>query len=154
VSVFVADEQTESVGLDDLHRLAEMVLSEEGYPEEAEVTLLFVDETEMASYNQRFLDRDGATDVLAFPVEDLLPGIVPDHDPQGPPLMLGDVVVAPAYVRRQAEEYGVTYEDEMSLMVTHGILHLLGYDHLDDEEAERMEQRERDLLARIGRTRR
>lgn len=154
MSVFLADEQTETVGLGDLHTLAEIIMREEGYPEDAEVTLLFVDEKEMAAYNAKFLDRNGPTDVLAFPVEELIPGVVPDLDPQGPPLMLGDVVVAPTYVRRQAAEFGVTFEDEMALMVTHGILHLLGYDHLDDEEAERMEARERDLLAKVGRTRR
>lgn len=154
MSVFVANEQKETIGLPDLHALAEMVLRDEGYPSDAEVTLLFVDETEIASYNGRFLDRDGATDVLAFPVEELLPGLVPDNDPQGPPLMLGDVVIAPSYVRRQADEHGVSYEDEMALMVTHGILHLLGYDHVDDAEAERMEERERQLLAMAGRTRR
>jgi probable rRNA maturation factor len=154
MSVFVADEQGETFGLSDLHQLAEIVMREEGYPDDAEVTLLFVDESEIASYNQRFLDRHGATDVLSFPVEELIPGVVPDTDPQGPPLMLGDVVIAPAYVRRQAGEMGVGFEDEMALMVTHGILHLLGYDHIDEDEAERMEERERQLLAKVGRTRR
>lgn len=152
--IFLADEQTEQVGLDDLHSLAELVLREEGYPADAEATLLLVSEPEMASYNERFLDREGATDVLAFPLEQLLPGVVPGDDPQGPPLMLGDVIIAPAYVRRQAAEMGVSFEDEMALMVTHGILHLLGYDHVDDDEAERMEARERDLLAKVGRARR
>lgn len=152
--IFLADEQTEQVGLSDLHSLAEIILKQEGFPDDAEVTLLLVSESEMASYNARFLDRDQPTDVLAFPVEELLPGVVPDVDPQGPPLMLGDVVVAPAYVRRQAEEHGVGFEDEMALMVTHGILHLLGYDHVDDADAERMEARERELLAMTGRTRR
>lgn len=152
--IFLADEQTEQVGLDDLHSLAELVLREEGYPADAEVSMLLVSEPEMAAYNQKFLDRDGPTDVLAFPVEQLLPGIVPEDDPQGPPLMLGDVIIAPAYVRRHSEELGVSFEDEMALMVTHGILHLLGYDHVDDDEAERMEARERDLLAKAGRTRR
>jgi probable rRNA maturation factor len=154
VSVFLADEQSETVGAPALHELAEMVLREEGYPEDAEVTLLFVDESEIASYHERFLDRDGATDVLAFPVEELLPGVVPDHDPVGPPLLLGDVGIAPAYVRRQADQFGVYFDDEMALMVTHGILHLLGYDHTEDEEAERMEGRERTLLAKVGRVRR
>jgi probable rRNA maturation factor len=152
--IFLADEQTEKVGLDDLHSLAELVLREEEYPRDAEVTLLFVSESEMASYNRRFLDRDGPTDVLAFPVEELLPGVVPEIDPQGPPLMLGDVLVAPAYVRRQADTHGVTFDDEMALMVTHGILHLLGYDHVEDDEAERMERRERELLAKVGKSRR
>ena len=154
MSIFLADEQTESVDLTDLHRLAEIILREEGYTDDAEVTLLFVDENEMSSYNERFLSRQGPTDVLAFPVEELLPGVVPGHELRGPPLMLGDVVIAPAYVRRQAEEQGVTYEDEMALMVTHGILHLLGYDHIGDDEAERMEERERELLALVGKERR
>ncbi|HWB89224.1 MAG TPA: rRNA maturation RNase YbeY [Acidimicrobiia bacterium] len=154
MSVFLADEQSEQVAVGDLHSLAESILAEEGYPDDAEVTVLLVDESEMASYNERFLDRHGSTDVLAFPVEELLPGVVPDHDPHGPPLILGDVVIAPGYVRRQAEEHEVTFDDEMALMVTHGILHLLGYDHVDEDEAERMEERERVLLAKRGVVRR
>jgi probable rRNA maturation factor len=154
VSIFLADEQSEPVALGDLHRLAELVLRQESYPEDAEATLLFVSESEMAGYNHRFLERDGPTDVLAFPLEELLPGVVPDKDPQGPPLMLGDVIVAPSYVRRQADSQGVDFEDEMALMITHGMLHLLGYDHIEDDEAERMEQRERDLLAMVGKVRR
>lgn len=154
MSVFLADEQSDAVVVSDLHSLAELVLAEEGYPPEAEVTLLLVDEVEMTAYNERFLNRSGPTDVLAFPVEELIPGVAPEHVHNGPPLLLGDVVIAPAYVRRQAEDFEVSFEDEMSLMVTHGILHLLGYDHEDDRDAERMESRERDLLAKVGRTRR
>lgn len=154
MTVFLADEQAASVAIDELHALAALVLREEGYPEEAEVTLLLVDESEMMSYNQRFLDRDGPTDVLAFPLEELIPGLVPDIDANGPPLSLGDVVIAPSYVQLQADDHDVTFEDEMALMVTHGILHLLGYDHTEDEDAERMEARERQLLALAGRTRR
>jgi probable rRNA maturation factor len=152
--IFLADEQTDQVGLSDLHFRAQLVLREEGYSDEVEVTLIFISEPEMSAYNERFLDRSGPTDVLAFPVEDLLPGVVPETDPQGPPLMLGDVIIAPGYVRRQAESNGVGFDDEMALMVTHGILHLLGYDHVEDEEAERMEARERELLASAGRSRR
>lgn len=154
MSVFLANEQTEPVDLAGLRELAELVVSEEGYPEATEVTVLLIEEAEMAGYNQRFLSRAGPTDVLAFPVEHLLPGVVPEHDPQGPPLVIGDVLISPSYVKRQAGEYGVTFEDEMALMVTHGILHLIGYDHVEEGDAERMEQRERDLLAKKGRARR
>ncbi len=86
MSVFLADEQGEPVDLIQLRHLAELVLSEEAYPDETEVTVLLVSEDEMASYNERFLDRAGPTDVLAFPVEELMPGVVPDPDPAGPPL--------------------------------------------------------------------
>lgn len=150
MSVFLADEQGEQVDLLQLRHLAELVLSEEGYPDETEVTVLLVSDDEMASYNERFLERDGPTDVLAFPVEELMPGIVPDHDPKGPPLAIGDVIIAPAYVGRQAEEHGNGFPDEMALMVAHGILHLLGYDHVEDDEAELMEGREAELLALVG----
>jgi probable rRNA maturation factor len=150
VSVFLADEQNELVDVLQLRHLAELVLTEEGFPDETEVTVLLVSDEEMASYNERFLDRSGPTDVLAFPVEELTPGFVPDHDPAGPPLVIGDVIVAPAYVRRQASETEVGFDDEMALMVTHGILHLLGYDHIEDGDAELMERRESELLSMVG----
>lgn len=154
MGVFLANEQTEDVDPAELRRIAELVLTEEGYPKESEVTILLISEEEMADYNSRFLDRDGPTDVLAFPLEELIPGLAPDHDPHGPPLVIGDVLIAPAYVRRSAASMGVAYADEMALMAAHGILHLLGYDHEEDEAATRMEERERHLLALVGRTRR
>ncbi len=154
MSVFLADEQAEPVDLEQLQKLAELILAEEKYPDLTEVTLLLVDEDEMAAYNARFLNRTGPTDVLAFPVEELAPGLVPDFDPHGPPLLVGDVVLAPAYVKAQASRFEVPFEDEMALMVTHGILHLLGYDHQSDDEAEGMERREAELLALVGRKRR
>lgn len=154
MSVFLANEQSGEVDVDPLRHLAELVVAEEGYPESTEVTILLVNEQEMAGYNKRFLKRDGPTDVLAFPVEELLPGVVPEHDPHWPPILLGDVIVAPAYVSAQAIEFDVAFEDEMALMVIHGILHLLGYDHEIDEEAEKMERRERELMGKVGRVRR
>jgi probable rRNA maturation factor len=154
VNVFLADEQGESVDLEQLKHLAELVLTEEKYPDQTELTLLLVDDREMSAYNQRFLEREGPTDVLAFPVEELVPGLVPDHDPTGPPLLVGDVIIAPAYIRGQATDLDVEFEDEMALMVTHGILHLLGYDHQEDQEAATMERRETEILALVGRARR
>ena len=154
MSVFLADEQGDELDLAGMRNLAELVISNEGYPQDTEVTLLFVDEDEMSSYNERFLNRSGPTDVLAFPVEDLLPGLAPDADPAGPPLMIGDVIIAPAYVKRQAGELEVDFEDEMALMVTHGILHLMGYDHQADGDASAMESREIELLGLVGKKRR
>jgi len=154
VSVFLANEQSAEVDVGPLRHLAELVLAEELYPKSTEVTLLLVREEEMAGYNKRFLKREGPTDVLAFPVEELFPGVVPEHDDHWPPIMLGDVIIAPTYVRRQANEFEVDFADEMALMVTHGVLHLLGYDHENDDEAEWMERRERELLSKVGRARR
>ncbi len=154
MSVFLANEQSIELDTAELRGLAELVLADEGYPPSTEVTILLVEDGEMAGYNQRFLDHAGPTDVLAFPVESLIPGLVPDLDDHGPPLMAGDVVIAPGYVSRQAERLGVSVEDEMALMVAHGVLHLLGYDHENEDDAELMERRERELLAKTGRERR
>ena len=154
MSVFLADEQTETLDLAALRDLGSLVLSEEGYPESTEAALLFVNDDEMASYNERFLNRQGPTDVLAFPVEELKPGEVPDVDPSGPPIIVGDVIIAPSYVRKQAADIAASFEDEMALMVAHGVLHLIGYDHQSDSEAEAMEAREVVLLSKVGRSRR
>lgn len=155
MTVLVSDEHPSSgVDPEHLRSLAEAVLSAEGFPPEAEVSITLVGDDEMASWNSRALGKTGPTDVLSFPVEDFRPGRVPSFVPEGPPLLLGDVVIAPDYVRRQAGALGMTVDDEMALMVAHGILHLLGYDHQDDADAELMEDRERVILAGQGRSRR
>ncbi len=155
MTVLVSDEHPSSgVDPEHLRSLAEAVLSAEGFPPEAEVSITLVDDDEMASWNSRALGQCGPTDVLSFPVEDFRPGSVPAFVPEGPPLLVGDIVIAPDYIRRQAGELGLRTDDEMALMVAHGILHLLGYDHQDDADAELMEDRERVILASQGRTRR
>ena len=155
MTVLVSDEHPSSgVDPEHLRRFAEAVLSAEGFPPEAEVAITLVADEEMASWNSRALGRTGPTDVLSFPVEALRPGDIPDAQPDGPPLLIGDVVIAPDYVRRQAGTLGRGVDDEIALMVAHGILHLLGYDHQSDSDAELMETRERDILASQGRTRR
>lgn len=152
--MFLADEQSEELDLPALRSLAAMVLAQEKYPPDTEVTLLFVSDDEMSAYNKKFLDRDGPTDVLAFPVEELNPGVVPEKDRNGPPFILGDVIIAPAYVSNQAAILEATPEDEITLMVVHGVLHLLGYDHQNDDDAEVMEGRESELLKMVGKERR
>ena len=154
MTVLVSDDHPSSgVDPEHLRRLAAAVLAAEGFPPEAEVSITLVADDEMASWNARALGKFGPTDVLSFPVEALRPGEVPVPVLNGPPLLIGDVVIAPDYVRRQAGEQGSDADDEIALMVAHGVLHLLGYDHQDDSEAEVMETREREILATEGRTR-
>ena len=164
VEIFVADEQS-AVAVDTLRwvRLAKDVLTAEGVRGEAELSMLFVDETAMANLNERFLGRDGPTDVLAFPVdEDIVEGgRSPDSGGPGPgfnppsitevPQMLGDVVICPGVAERNAPMHAGNYDDEVALLVVHGILHLLGMDHEEETEAHDMEQRERELLERFHR---
>src|SRR5207253_4230808 len=142
-------------------RLGEGVLEAEGVRGDAELSMLFVDEAAMTDLNKRFLGKDGPTDVLAFPIDEepVEGGRSPDSGGTGPgylpaepsdlPTLLGDVVICPAVARRNAPDHAGTYEDELALLVVHGILHLLGMDHMDETEAEAMEKREQDLLARF-----
>lgn len=152
--MFVVDRQSHPVDGDELIRLAELALQSEGLPDRCEVTINLVTDDEMADLNRRFMGREGPTDVLAFPLEELVPGRVVQPSAHEPPLLLGDVFIAPAYVARQAETLGVAYADELRLMLVHGLLHLVGYDHVTEEEAAVMEERERSLLSRVGVSRR
>lgn len=147
MSVGIIDEQSLLPDGAPFRSLAALVLSEEGLPGESEVDITFVTDEVIADLNIRHMGRSGPTDVLAFPLLPLTPRAVPARQPTGPPIMLGDVMVAPAYVARQAAELGVPVEAEMALMVVHGLLHLLGYDHAEEADAELMEGRERRLLA-------
>lgn len=162
VAVFAADEQSEHP-IDTMRwvALAERVLEAEGVRGDAELSVLFVDEAAMSDLTKRFMGKDGPTDVLAFPIdEEPAPGgRSPDSGGQGPnrldddnvdlPVLLGDVVICPGVARRNAPEHAGTYEDEIALLLVHGILHLMGMDHEDDEEAKAMERRERELLDRF-----
>lgn len=162
VDVFAADEQSDRpIDLDRWATLAREVLRSRGVKGAVEVSLLFVDEEAMSSLNDRFLSRPGPTDVLAFPIEDEpgpsgrspdLGGTGPGSDVIGEPLLLlGDVVICPSVAARNAEANEVAFEDELALLVVHGLLHLLGMDHEEEAEARRMEMLERKLLARFHR---
>ena len=160
LSVFAADEQSDHP-VDTLRwiKLAEAVLADEGIRGETEVSILYVDETTIADLNNRFLGKEGPTDVLAFPIDEepVEGGRSPDSGGTGPgfnpspeeaPTLLGDVVICPAVAHRNAPEHAGTYDDELALLLVHGLLHLLGLDHDDPEEAEVMEAKERELLGR------
>ena len=157
--VFAADEQ-HAVPIDLLRwqRLAEGVLRAEGVRGLAELSVLFVSEAEIAELNHDYMGKDGPTDVLAFPIDageaeivlhNQPPNRAPDRSPPDPgdmPLLLGDVVVCPAVAARQAPEHAGTIDDELALLVVHGILHVLGHDHDEPEAAARMRAHELELL--------
>ncbi|MHB1584213.1 MAG: rRNA maturation RNase YbeY [Acidimicrobiales bacterium] len=162
VDVFAADEQSDRpIDLDRWATLAREVLHARGVKGAVEVSLLFVDEEAISALNERFLSRAGPTDVLAFPIEDEpgpggrspdLGGTGPGSDVVGDPLvLLGDVVICPSVAAANAATHGVPFDDELALLVVHGLLHLLGMDHEDEADAERMEKLERRLLARFHR---
>jgi len=153
VNVLFADEQDEPIVTDELLRLAELVLEQEGLESETGVSLVLIDEIQMAELNDAHMGKSGPTDVLSFPIEASTPGVPPMRSPGGPPIELGDVFIAPTIVRVNAERHGAAFDDELSLMVVHGLLHLLGWDHEIEDEATRMEARESELLSLVGRVR-
>jgi probable rRNA maturation factor len=162
IDVFAADEQdAHPIDVARWAELARRVLEARGVKGDNEVSLLFVDPDAIATLNEQFLGKPGPTDVLSFPIEDepAPTGRSPDLGGTGPGsaaeqgtlTLLGDVVICPTIAARNAVEHGVPLDDEVALLVVHGLLHLLGMDHEDAAEAERMEALEQQLLARFHR---
>lgn len=123
-------------------RLAAFVLDWEDVPDGVELSVAVVDVEEMAELNGRYCGKDGSTDVLAFPCDD--PCMVLE---KGELVAIGDVVIAPQVAEEQAVESARTVESELNLLLVHGVLHLLGYDHGSDEEAAVMQAKEQAVLA-------
>lgn len=151
MNVFFGDEQQEPVDSAGLRDFAALVLQEEGLPDDGEMAVILVEPEQMAEYNHQFMERSGPTDVLAFPLLELVPGRVPAPVANEPPVALGDVFLCPAEIRRRAEAERIDFEDYLYLLLAHGILHLLGYDHHDERTSRQMEAREEELLAMVGR---
>jgi probable rRNA maturation factor len=167
VEVFAADEQSaHPVDTLALITLAEKVLDAEGVRGDAELSILFVDEQSIADLNKRFAGKDGPTDVLSFPIDEepMEGGRSPDSGGTGPgdlpaepgdlPTLLGDIVICPAVAARNVagglhDDRATGYDEELALLLVHGILHLMGMDHVDDDEATAMEAREKELLDRF-----
>ncbi|MCV2393928.1 rRNA maturation RNase YbeY [Actinotalea sp. M2MS4P-6] len=110
---------------------------------QAELSILLVDEDVMSELHERWMDEPGPTDVLSFPMDELRPG---DDGQVSAAGLLGDVVLCPAVAARQAVAAGHSTAEELLLLTTHGILHLLGYDHAEPEEEKEMFALQRRLL--------
>ncbi|WP_347041464.1 rRNA maturation RNase YbeY [Brachybacterium nesterenkovii] len=108
-----------------------------------ELSILFVDEEAMTQLHIQWMDEPGPTDVLSFPMDELRPGSEDEDAPEG---LLGDVVLCPTVAAAQAAEAGHSAVEEMLLLTTHGILHLLGYDHAEEDERRVMFDLQRKLL--------
>lgn len=147
MSVEVANESGAAVDETALVALARHVLGEMGVHPLAELSVLLVDADTMGRLHERWMGEPGPTDVLAFPMDELETGRGPDDEDEPPPALLGDVVLCPEVAGRQAAAGGHSARDELHLLCTHGILHLLGYDHGDAEEEREMFARQADLLS-------
>jgi probable rRNA maturation factor len=137
-----------------------------GDTENIEISIALVDEDEIRALNLEYRGKDSTTDVLSFELDDddftyeYFDAQEPNAEPQDAGAlqtpkpgamvrMLGDVIICPSVAEKQAVDFGQTFEQEMALLLTHGVLHLLGYDHIEDDEAEEMEATEREILKSI-----
>jgi len=135
MSVEVNNESDVSVDEASLALVARFVLDGLRIHPQAELSVLLVDEDTMTTLHQQWMDEPGPTDVMAFPMDELRS---PRDDAEPEPGLLGDVVLCPTVAQRQAETAGHALADELSLLCTHGILHLLGYDHYEPDEKREM----------------
>ncbi|MEX5254755.1 rRNA maturation RNase YbeY [Kocuria arenosa] len=132
----------DAVDVELLGRLADHILARLHVHPDAELSIAVVGEDEMARLHIEWMDLPGPTDVLSFPMDELRPG-TPEEPAEG---TLGDIVLCPPVARRQAEAAGHSVADELCLLTTHGLLHLLGHDHAEPEERQVMFALQRDLL--------
>ncbi len=147
----------------DIREVAELVvdavLEHEKCPYEAEISLLLTHNDEIHEMNLEHRGIDRATDVLSFPMLDFdHPGdfsIIDEEtadvfDPESGELMLGDIVISVDKVLEQAQEYGHSPKREYAFLIAHSMLHLCGYDHMDDEERKVMEEKQRAIMEKIN----
>ena len=131
MSIEVLDESGRDLDVRHLASLSRFVLDRMRVHPLAELCIKAVDEETIAGLNEQWMDKEGVTDVLAFPMDELRPGLVNEEPEEG---VLGDLVLCPAVAERQGETAGHGTLAEVELLTVHGILHLLGYDHAEPEE--------------------
>ncbi len=147
MTIEVLDESGTGIDVKHLARLSRFVMDRMRIHPSAELCIKAVDEATIAELNEKWMDKRGPTDVLAFPMDELRPGLVTDEPPPGEGEGLGDLVLCPAGAERQGITAGHGLAGELELLTVHGILHLLGYDHAEPEEHKVMFGLQDELLA-------
>jgi probable rRNA maturation factor len=127
----------------EIKQLLEFSIKELGLHPECELTLAFINDTEMEELHLKWMNLPGSTDVMSFPMDELKP-----NDPE--PGILGDIVISPVFARAQAEKAGHSFEHEVRILAAHGLLHLLGYDHQELDEEKVMFALQEDLVKRAS----
>lgn len=150
MNVVVSGSSREDIDELEVAGFAESILRRESVPDDSMLSVTFLGSSAIADLNIEHMSRRGPTDVLSFPIEDATPGNPPVRLVDGPPLDLGDIFLCEEVVVAHAAAYEVPFITELHLMVVHGVLHILGWDHQTEAEAEEMELREAHHLATIG----
>lgn len=164
---FYVDNETEEKIEFDVENLLKDLVNElvktEGIPfSDITLNLTFTDDDSIREVNKEFRDIDKSTDVLSFPAIDFekpsdfsfLTGDEPDYfDPDTNELILGDIMISLEHAHAQADEYGHSFKREIAFLITHSLLHLCGYDHMEDDERKVMEEKQKNILNNLGITR-
>jgi probable rRNA maturation factor len=154
LSIDIQNESVASVDERSLERLARHVLDEMGVHPLVELSIRLVDVPSMTALHEHFMNEPGPTDVLAFPMDELHDHRDDGDDDDAPPTLLGDVVLCPEVADQQARQAGHSTENELHLLCTHGVLHLLGYDHGEPNEEREMFELQTRLLSSWAASRR
>jgi probable rRNA maturation factor len=144
MSIEILNESEHDVDVTQLAALSRFVMDRMRVHPLAELCIKAVDEATIAELNEQWMEKTGPTDVLAFPMDELRPGMVDEEPVEG---VLGDLVLCPAVAERQGATAGHGTVAEIELLTVHGILHLLGYDHAEPEEHQVMFGLQDELLA-------
>jgi probable rRNA maturation factor len=144
VTIEVVNETDVETDLDVLESQARFMLDRLRIHPQAELSVVLVDEAAMTELHVRWMDEPGPTDVMSFPMDELRPTKDDEEPAEG---LLGDVVICPQVAARQAQAAGHGTDDEIALLLTHGILHLLGHDHAEPDEHAAMFGLQAHLLA-------
>ncbi|MCB0922694.1 MAG: rRNA maturation RNase YbeY [Actinobacteria bacterium] len=143
MSIDVVNETEAEIDIDSIQEQARFILDRLRIHPGAELSVVFVDVATMTDLHERWMDEPGPTDVLSFPMDELTP---PRDDEEPPEGLLGDVVICPEVAQRQAVQAGHDERLEVGVLLTHGILHLLGYDHAEPDDERLMFGLQRRLL--------
>ncbi|RAI81931.1 rRNA maturation RNase YbeY [Macrococcoides caseolyticum subsp. hominis] len=138
--------QIDARHLPEIERLLIFAAEQEGINEEAEVAVSFVDENEIQAINKAYRNKDAVTDVISFALEEG----EDDFEMPDEPRVLGDIIICVKRALEQAEEYGHSFERELGFLSLHGLLHLLGYDHMNEADEARMFGRQDEILDAFG----
>ncbi|WP_408006824.1 rRNA maturation RNase YbeY [Pseudalkalibacillus sp. A8] len=149
IDLYDETEQLDVAILNEIENLLQYAAKEETITQESELSVTFVTNERIQEINSEFRGIDRATDVISFALEDEVEGEMEIID-DDTPVLLGDIIISVEKAKEQADEYGHTFMREVGFLAVHGFLHLLGYDHMNDEDEKKMFTRQDSILNSFG----
>ena len=144
MNLLITNNTKENINMDTkLSKVVKTVLETEGLSFAYEVSITFVDINEIHQLNKEYRNVDRPTDVLSFPIDE-------DFIIDGVDTMLGDIVISMDIAKEQAKEYGHSLDREIMYLTCHSMLHLLGYDHMKEDDKTQMRAREKEVMSKLG----